>query len=142
MNSFCKYLISPLFMYFLVAPSVLGYALHGRSESKWDYSLELRVTRCFKMKDVKIICDGDTIDDVVNAELQITAVDGNGKEFAYGYGKSIEGNLCKEHLSRIQALVKKQDQVCITGDGENVLDSGETYVRWKELETRRGKISW
>jgi len=111
-------------------------------DSKWNYSLELRVTRCFKIKNVKIICDRDIVNGVVNAELQISTMDGNNKKFFYGYGKSIEGTLCHEHLARIQKLIKKQDQVCITGDGENTLDNGEVFARWQELETRLGKIVW
>lgn len=126
----------------LVVLSVFAYSERGQPDSKWDYSLELRVTRCFKMKDVKIICDSDAIDGLINAELEITAEDGNGKRFTYGYGKSIAGNLCKEHLEKIRTVIKGQDQICITGDGENVLDDGETYARWQELETRLGKVIW
>lgn len=139
MKSVGKYIV---LMNLSAATSVLAYGQHGQAESKWNYSLELQVTRCFNIKNVKIGCDGEIIDGVVNAELEITAVDGNGKRFAYGYGKSIEGNLCKEHLAKIKSLVKNQDQVCITGDGENALEDGETYVRWKELETRIGKVVW
>jgi hypothetical protein len=118
---------------------------HGRPESKWDNSLELRVIRCFKMKNVKIRCDRYVIPDTggkISAELEILATDFNGKKFAYGYGKSIEGGLCREHLTKIQALIRNQDQVCVGGDGEYVLDDGETYARWRELETRIGKVIW
>lgn len=124
---------------------VFAHVSHGRPESKWDHSLELRVIRCFKMKNVKIRCDSDVIPGTggkVSAELEILATDINDKKFIYGYGKSIEGGLCREHLTRIQALTKNQDQVCIGGDGEYMLDSGEAYSRWQELETRLGKVIW
>ena len=126
----------------LVTAPISARASRIRTDSKWNYSLDLRVTRCFQMRNVKIVCDSDIIDGVTNAELEIEAEDGNGKKFVYGYGKSIKGNLCREHLLKIRALIKKQDQVCITGDGENTLDNGEVFARWQELETRLGKVIW
>jgi hypothetical protein len=142
MNSIKK--ILPL-IFFNTVIVVFAPASHGRSESKWDDSLELRVIRCFKMKNVKIHCDSDVIPDTggkISAELEILATDINDKNFVYGYGKSIEGGLCREHLTKIHALIKNQNQVCIGGDGEYVLDNGETYARWRELETRLGKVNW
>ncbi len=118
---------------------------HGRPESRWDSSLELRVIRCFNIKKIKIRCDSYVIPNAngkISAELEILATDINEKKFAYGYGKSIEGDLCREHLTRIQALIKNQDQVCVGGDGEYVLNDGETYARWRELQTGLGKVSW
>lgn len=139
--------IRKILLFIFVNTLILVFARvsHGRPESKWDDSLELRVIRCFKMKNVKIRCDSYVIPDTggkISAELEILATDINDKNFAYGYGKSIEGGLCREHLTKIQALIKNQDQVCVGGDGEYVLDDGETYVRWRELETRLGKVSW
>lgn len=137
-----KFLSVSLLISFFIGSGAPARVRHVKSESKWDYSLDLRVTRCFKMKNVKIVCDGDIIDGVTNAELKISAIDGNGKKFIYGYGKSIEGHLCNEHLAKIRALTKKQEQVCMTGDGEFALDDGETFVRWEELETKLGKVIW
>jgi len=96
------------------------------------------------MEFVRFTCDSYTIPDTdtISAELEIEAVDINGKKFSYGYGKSIEGGLCRGHLAKIQALIKNQDQVCITGDGENTLDTGEVFARWKALETRLGEVNW
>lgn len=134
-----------LFILATVLVIAFGRASHGRPESKWNHSLALRVIRCFEMKNVKIRCDSYIIPETggkISAELEILATDFNDKKFAYGYGKSIEGGLCREHLTKIQALIKNQDQVCIGGDGEHVLDDGETYARWRELETRIGKVSW
>lgn len=130
---------------FLLTQSVFGIAQGGHKDSRWENSLELRVVRCFKVKNVKVRCDGDVIPNSggkVSAELEIVATDWNDKNFVYGYGKSIEGGLCAEHLTKIRRLVKDQDQVCIGGDGENVLADGETYARWRELETKLGEVKW
>jgi hypothetical protein len=107
----------------------------------WDYSVVLAVTRCYETKDVKVYCEGEGEKPVVQ-ELQIEAKDFNGDEYAYIYGKAIEGNLCQKHLRRIKSLMRNANQACITGDGENKMKSGEVILRWRAFETRKGEIVW
>jgi hypothetical protein len=114
------------------------------AKKDWNFSVDLMVTRCFRTKDVKVRCDSFSLPagSKESAELEIMATDANGVHYAYGYGQSIVGSLCREHLSRIQTLLRKADQTCITGEGENVLDTGEIYSRWQGLETRFGEVTW
>jgi hypothetical protein len=135
------------FLLVLIVASGLLLALRTLArphEAKWDFSLENRVSRCFKTEQVSFACDSDVVSDKgeVSAELQVLAVDVNGTKFNYGYGKSIEGGLCQRHLTKIKKLVRGVDQVCIGGDGEVPLSDGTVYIRWRDLETKRGKTAW
>src|SRR5262245_42286104 len=110
----------------------------------WRDSLAGFVTRCFETKDVLAYCDnlGPDGERVVREELQIEAKDFSGKSFSYIYGKGIEGNLCKEHLGRIKRLMRRTNQVCVSGDQEFHLDNGEIVSTWRGLETKRGEVTW
>jgi hypothetical protein len=107
-------------------------------------SLYLRVIRCFEVSEVKVVCNGELpVRDAERIEeLEISAKDWSGQMFFYGYGKMIQGPLCQEHIRKIRRLLKRANEVCISGDGESPLDAGGTFVRWKALETRRGHVTW
>lgn len=110
----------------------------------WNHNLESYVTRCFLKTDVRASCTDlsePTWGIQKRAELEIRAVDFMGKKFWYGYMKGIEGDLCDQHLKKINHLLRKAEQVCITGWGEIALD-GEGSSHWDSLETKFGKVSW
>lgn len=135
-----------LFAVLTLAVSDLAYAKQEPIECRrhWNFSIDLDVTRCFESHKVIVSCEAyDTPEwGIYNAELNIAATDGNNRKFFYGYGKALQHSLCNEHISKIYRLMRKADQVCITGNGESNIGDGETFVRWRGLETRNGKVCW
>ena len=115
-------------------------------EEKWNSSLELSITRCFKRKSVTFQCNDFSEKNPLKTkafqELEIIAIDFYGRKRSYGYGKAIEGNLCRVHFKKIKQLIHMTDQVCITGDDEVSIGVNETFSRWKELESIKGKVSF
>ncbi len=114
--------------------------------NKWNHSLELSITRCFKTKNTSIQCNDFSEPKLnklnVNEELEIIAIDYYGLKRSYGYGKAIEGNLCQNHLKKINRILQNTNQVCITGDDEVSIGNNETFSRWRGLETYKGKTNF
>jgi hypothetical protein len=115
-----------------------------KNSNDWKHSLDGEIARCFHLKDTKFWCDEHVErGKLITAELQIETLDPYfGQRHAYGYGKSIDGTLCREHLRKIRKLTLKVDQVCIAGVGEVRFDTGEIYARFRGLETKRGCVRW
>ncbi len=130
-------LASCIIMFFLICDFNLVFA------GKWEDSLELSVTRCFKRKNVTIQCNDFSENNLKTAqELEIIAIDYYGMKRSYGYGKAIDGNLCQIHLKKIRKLIRSVDQVCIAGDDEDLIEVNETFSRWRALETSKGKANF
>ncbi len=121
-------------------------AVNSAFAGKWDNSLELSVTRCFKRKNITVQCNDFSKKNFskleIAQELEIVAIDFYEIKRSYGYGKVIEGNLCQIHFRKIQKMIRTVDQVCITGDDEVLIGANETFSRWRELETGKGKVTF
>lgn len=110
------------------------------AESKWDHAMDLRVTRCFEVVNVKHVCEKYETEkkDVLNAEFEIEAVDFMGHKFSYGYGKTHPIELCLEHKKMMEKLIKNSKFICITGEAESKLENEEYYYRFRALESKNG----
>ena len=110
----------------------------------WKHSLEGFVVRCFEPPDLKVHCEdlAASEEHLVREELQIDAKDPSGQLFSYIYGKGIEGDLCQGHLKKIKGLLRKVDQVCVSGFSEQRIPDGSIVVRWRGLESKRGEVVW
>ena len=123
--------------FFLVSLLFLqGTNAHAYPRS-WKYSQIHNVTRCFDSSKVKAWCDGDSF----SQELNVVAQDGTGRDCSYSYGRMISKDVCKEHLRRIQTLMKKTEEVCITGM-EWEEDKKEASYRFVAFESRHGSLVW
>jgi hypothetical protein len=114
--------------------------------SEWNWPRQAEVTRCYKAESVDIVCEDYSYDEKVKQvlvqELEVNAIDSYGIRRKYSYGRAIEGPLCQKHLLKIQKLMKRADQVCVTASDEfPILGNNATY-RWKALETKHGKLTW
>jgi hypothetical protein len=111
--------------------------------SRWDHSLTLSITRCFKTEGLSVRCEEFSDNKKKpRQDLQIEAIDYNGIKRSYGYGRAIEGLLCQKHLKVIKDLVRNRSQACITGDDEVDIEKKETYSRWRGFETKTGRLDW
>lgn len=112
----------------------------------WKYTQVLKVTRCFDNKNAKFWCEDFSYTEgkkkIIVQELQIELSDYFGVKRIYGYGKAIEGPLCKEHLQKIRSLIKNVSEFCISGEGESSSNPKESYARWRGLESKLGEINW
>jgi hypothetical protein len=118
-----------------------GISAHAAAHM-WKRDLDGEVTRCFKVKNIKVVCEDFRKEGSKTPveELQIDVVDYMNRRFSYAYGKAIEGFLCQGHLRGINRILKGADQACITGELETEFDTGEVYSPWEGLETRFGKV--
>ena len=103
----------------------------------WKYSQIPHVTRCFDTSKVKVWCDGDSSE----LELNIVGVDGVGRSCSYSYGRMISKETCREHLGRIQSLMKNAKEICVTGM-EWEEDKKEASYRFVAFESRHGTLVW
>ena len=130
---------------FLTPPNTSAHTATQAPNRKWLYSLELAVTRCFLSQSVSIKCR-DYSDEKQKPsrreELEIEARDYFGVLRTYGYGKALEGPICQEHLAAIKRLLSGTNQVCITGESETNLETGESFSRWRAIETQKGEYRW
>lgn len=118
--------------------------LEMRAETKeWDNNLELRVNRCFKIRDITVSCEDGFIDGSGRPtlkEISILARNRDGDVFRYSYGRALPATMCEEHLEKIRKLMLKTTQACITGDAETPIKKNETSAYWLSFETAKGEV--
>lgn len=110
---------------------------------EWSWSRRGEVTRCYETSSLHARCEDYSDNRKLKVqELLIEAVDVYGVRHFYGYGKAIEGTLCRQHLRTIKKLLHQTDQVCVTASDEFPTLGKGAFYRWKALETKRGKLIW
>lgn len=129
-------------IFFLLSFSDVATAKIG----EWKWSRQNEVMRCYIAADLKARCEDYSYHEkhklVLAQELEIEAIDSYGIKRKYGYGKAIEGPLCRQHLTYIKRLLSQTDQVCVTASDEYPILGDNVSYRWKALETKHGKLVW
>jgi hypothetical protein len=117
----------------------------AKTGDEWKWPRLTEVTRCYKTTNLIARCRDYSYGEtkrVLIQELEIEGIDSYGMKRDYSYGKAIQGPLCQEHLMKIQKLMSRTRQVCVTASDEYpILGKNVTY-RWRSLETEHGKLIW